>query len=145
MLNAILSEVMDTGDRQGMLDAYRSRPKQLARWLLISRKQVKEKYRATKVELNRVKVRVSDVSKSRDTWKARAESSQQELLAMKAEVERLAALIDQTPPPKKKGRITAQPDDFDSARFVDRRATDEYAADNSTGIDHPAGAADRFA
>lgn len=101
MLNATLSEVMDTEDRQGILDAYRSRPKQLARWLLISRKQVKEKYRATKVELNRVKVRVSDVSKSRDAWKARAESSQQELLTMKAEVERLAALIEQTPPPKK--------------------------------------------
>lgn len=50
MLNATLSEVVDTEDRQGMLDAYRSRPKQLARWLLISRKQVKEKYRATEVE-----------------------------------------------------------------------------------------------
>ena len=66
MSNLALSEEMVSDDRQGMLDAYRSRPKQLARWLLISRQQVKEKYRATKVELNRVKVRVSDVSKSRD-------------------------------------------------------------------------------
>lgn len=102
MSNLALSEEMVSDDRQGMLDAYRSRPKQLARWLLISRKQVKEKYRATKVELNRVKVRVSDVSKSRDKWKARAEFSGQELVEMKAEVERLTALIDQAPQPQKK-------------------------------------------
>ncbi len=57
MSNLALSEEMVRDDRQGMLDAYRSRPKQLARWLLISRKQVKEKYRATKVELNRANQR----------------------------------------------------------------------------------------
>jgi hypothetical protein len=103
MSDATLSVEMEADDPPGMLDAYRSRPKQLARWLLISRDQVKAKYRAAKVELNRVKVRVADVSKSRDQWKARAEFSQQELVAMQAEVERLTALIDQAAPsPQKK-------------------------------------------
>jgi hypothetical protein len=100
MLNETLPE-QETDDLQCRLDAYASRPKQLARWLLISRDQVKTKYRAAKVELNRVKVRVADVSKSRDKWKAKAEFSQQELVAMKAEVERLTALIDQVPTQKK--------------------------------------------
>jgi hypothetical protein len=102
MSNATLSVEIDAEDQPGMLDAYRSRPKQLARWLLISREKVKAKYRAAKVELNRVKVRVADVSESRDKWKARAEFSQQELVAMQAEVERLTALIDQAPSPQKK-------------------------------------------
>lgn len=101
MSNAILVEE-ETEELQGKLDAYRSRPRQLARWLLISRDQVKAKYQAAKVELNRVNVRVADVSKSRDMWRSRAEFSQQELVAMQAEVERLTALIDQSPPPKKK-------------------------------------------
>ena len=74
----------------------------LARWLLMSREQLKAKYRAAKVELNRVKVRVADVSESRDKWKARAEVSRQELVAMQAEVERLTALINQAPSPQKK-------------------------------------------
>ena len=100
MSNETLPE-QETDDLQHRLDSYASRPKQLARWLLISRDQVKTKYRAAKVELNRVKVRVADVSKSRDKWKAKAEFSQQELVAMKAEVERLTALIDQAPTQKK--------------------------------------------
>lgn len=100
MSNVTLSE-RDTDDLQRRLDAYASRPKQLARWLLISRDQVKTKYRAAKVELNRVKVRVADVSKSRDKWKAKAEFSQQELVAMKAEVKRLTALSDQASTKKK--------------------------------------------
>jgi len=86
MSNLTLPE-QETDDVQRRLDDYTSRPKQLARWLLISRDQVKARYRAAKVELNRVNVRVADVSKSRDNWKAKAEFSQQELVAMKAEVE----------------------------------------------------------
>ena len=68
----------------------------------MSREQLKAKYRAAKVELNRVKVRVADVSESRDKWKARVEVSRQELVAMQAEVERLTALINQAPSPQKK-------------------------------------------
>ena len=92
---------LETDAVQRRLDDYTSRPKQLARWLLISRDQVKAKYRAAKIELNRVNVRVADVSKSRDNWKAKAEFSQQEIVAMKAEVERLTTLIDQAPAKKK--------------------------------------------
>ena len=100
MSNLTLPE-QETDDVRRRLDAYASRPKQLARWLLISRDQVKAKYQAAKVELNRLNVRVADVSKSRDNWKAKAEFSQQELVAMKAEVERLTALIDQALSKKK--------------------------------------------
>jgi hypothetical protein len=106
MSNLILPE-QETDDVRRRLDAYASRPKQLARWLLISRDQVKAKYQAAKVELNRANVRVADVSKSRDNWKAKAEFSQQELVAMKAEVERLTALIDQAPAKKKVNRSQA--------------------------------------
>ncbi len=100
MSNVTLPE-QETDDLQRKLDAYASRPRQLARWLLMSRNQVKMKYRAAKVELNRVKVRVADLSKSRDKWKAKAEFSQQELVAMTAEVKRLTAWIDQAPAKKK--------------------------------------------
>jgi chromosome segregation ATPase len=77
------------------LEKYRSRPKQLARWLLESRDTLREKYQGLKVQLNRLKVRVSDVTKSRDNWRQQAEASDQQVRAMKAEVERLAALVEQ--------------------------------------------------
>jgi len=106
MSSTTLSVAIDTDDRPGMLDDYRSRPKQLARWLLISRDQLRDKYRETKVELNRHKVRVSDVSQSRDKWKSAAELSRQELIVMKAEIERLTALVDQTPPKKSESQFS---------------------------------------
>ena len=83
----------DEGDNP--LEQYRSRPKQLARWLLESRDTLRKKYQGLKVELNRLKVRVSDVTKSRDNWRQQAEASDQQVHAMKAEVERLAALFEQ--------------------------------------------------
>ena len=95
--------VSDEGDSP--LERYRSRPRQLARWLLESRDTLREKYRSLKVDLKRLTVRVSDVTKSRDNWRQQAEASEQQVRAMKAEVERLAALLEQTPDsgsPKKK-------------------------------------------
>ncbi|MFT5522832.1 MAG: hypothetical protein ACI9HK_000776 [Pirellulaceae bacterium] len=83
----------DEGDNP--VEKYRSRPKQLARWLLESRDTLREKYQGLKVESKRLKVRVSDVTKSRDNWRQQAETSDQQLRAMKAEVERLAALLEQ--------------------------------------------------
>lgn len=83
----------DEGDNR--LEKYRSRPKQLARWLLESRDTLREKYQALKVELKRLKVRVSDVTKSRDNWRQQAETSDEQVRAMKAEVDRLAALLEQ--------------------------------------------------
>ena len=85
--------VCDEGNNP--MEKYRSRPKQLARWLLESRDALREKYQGLKVELKRLKVRVSDVTKSRDNWRQQAETSDQQLRAMKAEVERLAALLEQ--------------------------------------------------
>jgi len=83
----------DEGDNP--LEKYRSRPKQLARWLLESRDTLREKYQGLKVESKRLKVRVSDLAKSRDNWRQRAEASDQQVRAMKAEMERLAALLEQ--------------------------------------------------
>lgn len=83
----------DEGDNP--LEKYRSRPKQLARWLLESRDTLREKYQGLKVELKRLQVRVSDVTKSRDSWRQQAQTSDQQVRAMKAEMERLAALLEQ--------------------------------------------------
>ena len=96
MSNALSVDPMPTSDEgDNSLEKYRSRPKQLARWLLESRDTLREKYQGLKVELKRLKVRVSDVSKSRDNWRNQAETSDQQVRAMKAEVERLAALLEQ--------------------------------------------------
>ena len=96
MSNAVsigLTPASDEG--AGPLEKYRSRPKQLARWLLESRDTLREKYQGLKVESKRLKVRVSDVTKSRDSWRQQAETSDQQVRAMTAEVERLAALLEQ--------------------------------------------------
>lgn len=96
MSDAISADPTVVPEEEGsILEQYRSRPKQLARWLLESRNTLREKYQGVKVELKRLKVRVSDVTKSRDNWKQRAETSDQQVQAMKAEVERLTALIEQ--------------------------------------------------
>ena len=106
MSNAVPIDPTLVSDEGGPpLEKYRSRPRQLARWLLESRDTLREKYRSLKVDLKRMTVRVSDVTKSRDNWRQRAEASEQQVRAMKAEVERLAALLEQVPDsgsPKKK-------------------------------------------
>ena len=76
------------------LENYRSRTKQLAAWLLESRDALREKYRSVKVELKRLKVRVADVTKSRDSWRQRTEASNQQVLALQAEVKRLTAAVE---------------------------------------------------
>ena len=89
------SGVEKASEVEKRLDNYRSRPRQLARWLLLSRDALRAKYQALKVEMKRLKVRVSDVTKSRDNWKQRAEVSDQQVQAMQAEVERLSAQLEQ--------------------------------------------------
>lgn len=88
-------------DDQSLLDQYRSRPKQLARWLLASRDTLRVKYQALKVEEKRLKVRVADVSQSRDNWQKKAETSQQQMSAMQAQIEHLTALVEQAQAQKK--------------------------------------------
>lgn len=77
------------------LDEYRSRPRQLARWLLASRDALRKKYQELKIASKRLEVRISDVAKSRDNWRRRAEVSDQQVQMMKAEVERLTAQLEQ--------------------------------------------------
>jgi len=99
--------VSDEGDDP--LEKFRSRPKQLARWLLESRDTLREKYQALKVESKRLKVRVSDLAKSRDNWRQRAEASNQQVLAMKAEVERLTALLEQAADSGSQKKVNCHP------------------------------------
>jgi len=101
---ALPIDTTQASEGESRLDNYRSRPKQLARWLLLSRDALRAKYQELKVEAKRLKVRVSDVSKSRDSWKQRAEVSEQQVQAMKAEIERLTAQLDEPAdsPSKKK-------------------------------------------
>lgn len=89
----------DVEDQEGLLDNYRSRPRQLARWLLLSRNALRDKLRQVRVELKRLKVRVNDVTKSRDVWRQRAEASDQRIQAMKEEVDRLSAQLAQAAEP----------------------------------------------
>ena len=93
MSNAL--STVANGEEENLFDKYRSRPKQLARWLLESRNTLRAKYQELKVDWKRLTVRVNDVSRSRDNWKQRAEVSDKQVLAMQAEVERLSALIEQ--------------------------------------------------
>ena len=95
MSNAVSIDPTLISEESPLLEKYRSRPRQLARWLLESRDTLREKYRSLKVDLKRLKVRVSDVTKSRDNWRQQAEASEQQVRAMKAEVERLTALLEQ--------------------------------------------------
>lgn len=117
MSNA-LSRVANS-EEEKLFDKYRSRPKQLARWLLESRDTLRAKYQKLKMDWKRLTVRVSDVSRSRDNWKQRAEVSDKQVQAMQAEIERLSALLEQGADSdlKKNGR----PVDFtdpDLARIV---------------------------
>lgn len=95
MSEAVAIVGTEASEVEKRLDNYRSRPRQLARWLLLSRDALRAKYQALKAEMKRLKVRVSDVTKSRDSWKQRAEVSDQQVQAMRAEVERLSAQLEE--------------------------------------------------
>ena len=92
---ALPIDTTQASEGESRLDNYRSRPKQLARWLLLSRDALRAKYQELKVESKRLKVRISDVAKSRDNWRQRAGVSDQQVRMMKAEVERLTAQLEQ--------------------------------------------------
>lgn len=95
MSDAVSIDPTPASEGDNALNKYRSRPRQLARWLLASRDALREKYQVLKVESKRLKVRINDLVKSRDNWRQRAEFSDQQLRAMKAEVERLTAKLEQ--------------------------------------------------
>ena len=127
------------------LDKYRSRPKQLASWLLESRKALRDKYQTLKSEAKRLKVRLHDLAKSRDSWRQRAEISDQQVLAIQADVERLTKLLEQTTVGEafdslKKRRLT-QFADYAPSRRVHCRTARRLEADSIAGLDHPARAA----
>lgn len=110
MSNAVsIDPTPGSDDADNPLEKYRSRPKQLARWLLESRDTLRVKYQGLKVELKRLKVRVSDLAKSRDNWRQQAEASELQLRAMKAEVERLAALVEQADDSGSQKKVSRHP------------------------------------
>ena len=83
---------------------YRSPARALAWFFKKSRDGWKKKYMALKAELKRTKVRVRDVVRSREKWRARAEQAEAKLAEMQAEVERLQALVGSPPEAEKGGR-----------------------------------------
>jgi len=93
--DAAVAPTPDSHEVDNRLDEYRSRPKQLARWLLESRDTLREKYQGLQVKAKRLSVRVSDVTKSRDNWRRKAEASAQQMRAMQAEIDRLTAVLEQ--------------------------------------------------
>jgi predicted nucleic acid-binding Zn-ribbon protein len=97
MLNAVsVAPPLVSNEVGSLLDQYRSRPKQLARWLLESRDTLREKYQELQIKSKRLKVRVGDLGESRDNWRQRADTSEQKLRAMAVEVERLTALLEES-------------------------------------------------
>lgn len=93
MSDVLSSKVAE--ERDWFWDRFRSTPKKLARWLFESREKWKRKYRALKAQMKRFQVQLSDVRKSREQWRERAQYSAKELEQMKAEAERLRKQVEQ--------------------------------------------------
>ena len=93
-----MSEVSlnETGKDEMFWVRFRSRPRQLAKWLFESRENWKNKYQDLKVVLKRFQVQLADVRKSREQWKERAQFSTKELEQMQAEVEQLRKQVEQS-------------------------------------------------
>lgn len=128
-----------TSEGECPLDKYRSRPRQLARWLLESRDALRAKYKELKVELKRLQVRVSDVARSRDDWKQQAVVSDLQVQTLKAEVERLVALVEQAADSGSKKNGTAT----QFTRRVLAGTTRGPDASSISGLGYPSGATDR--
>jgi uncharacterized protein YdaU (DUF1376 family) len=75
--------------------AFRSPPRVLAGFFQKSRDRWKQKCLHVKTELKRVKVRVADVSKSRDAWRNKAEDKQRQLEALQAQLQELQDQVSQ--------------------------------------------------
>jgi peptidoglycan hydrolase CwlO-like protein len=86
---------MDAVDAQTKdLNEFRSPVRVLAAFFQKSRDQWKQKYMDAKADLKRFKVRVADVSNSRDAWREKAEARQTELQAMQAQLQELQNQIN---------------------------------------------------
>ena len=75
------------------LDQFRSPARVLAAFFQQSRDKWKQKYMDLKTELKRFKVRVHDVSKSRDCWKEKSQATQQELESLQSQVQHLQSQL----------------------------------------------------
>ncbi len=80
------------GQEKG-LDRFRSPVRVLASFFEKSRDQWKQKCMDAKTELKRFKVRVHDVSKSRDAWREKAEARQRELESLQSQVQQLQSEV----------------------------------------------------
>lgn len=107
------------GENLEQRESYRSPARVLVAWFRDSRDAWKRKFQEVKVELKRLKVRVSDVDQSREHWKQQAQRRGQELAALQAEVEQLRQRV--SPPhaadivSKKNGRAANAERGVDSA------------------------------
>jgi len=76
-------------------EGFRSPPRVLVDWFQRSRDNWKSKHMTVKAELKKFKVRVSDVSKSRDCWKEKAKASERDLALLQGELERLRQQVSE--------------------------------------------------
>ena len=80
-------DVMDAQTKN--LNEFRSPVRVLAAFFQKSRDQWKQRCLDAKSDLKRFKVRVADVSKSRDAWREKAEAKQRELESLQSQVQQL--------------------------------------------------------
>ena len=90
-----MSATVGEGQQDGA-GGFRSPARVLVDWFRRSRDNWKCKYMDLKAELKKFKVRVSDIQKSRQRWRERAESSERELDVLRAEFEELRSQVSES-------------------------------------------------
>jgi uncharacterized protein (DUF3084 family) len=78
-------------------EGFRSPMRVLARSFQRSRAKWKQKYLDLRAELQRLKVRVHDVSESREQWREQAQTRQRELAELQAELTELQRRVADGP------------------------------------------------
>jgi chromosome segregation ATPase len=99
-------------DQGRHLNEFRSPVRVLAAAFRKSRDQWKQKYMDAKAELKRFKVRVADVSHSRDAWKEKLEAKQRELELLQAQVQQLQDQVSEASARQQKMMLPAEADSF---------------------------------
>lgn len=103
------------GQGNGLRD-FRSPVRVLAACFQRSRDKWKQKCMDVKTELKRVKVRVSDVAKSRDAWRDKAETKQRELESLQAQVQELQDQLSEVQSAATELKMS-RPTNEDSSRY----------------------------
>jgi chromosome segregation ATPase len=92
-MDAITSTVATTQPQQRTTKDYKSPPHALIGFFRKSRDNWKRKYQVIQRQLKKFKNTVSDLTKSREQWKLKAEQAIDQLTVLKAECDRLRAQV----------------------------------------------------